>query len=159
MYTLYVCIYIYSHDIFMIFPWYFYLLDRQGTFDLVYSFDVFVHMDLHEMRHTLHGVREVLKPGPEGSNGWLIEGSSPLNNQWVDDDFMDLIMFYHVDFNHFGYPLVLSKAFYHVWSIFPGHQGIIGDPGMIFTRFPDSFWDFRTTYVRVGRSNDSSVGE
>ena len=40
----------------------------------------------------------------------------------VDDDFMDLILFYHDDFNHFGYPLVLSKPFYHLWSIFTGHH-------------------------------------
>lgn len=32
-------------------------------FDVVYSFDVFVHMDLHEMRHTLACVHSILKPG------------------------------------------------------------------------------------------------
>lgn len=34
-----------------------------GSFDFVYSFDVFVHMDLHEMRQTLCSIRALLKPG------------------------------------------------------------------------------------------------
>ncbi|CAE8655560.1 unnamed protein product, partial [Polarella glacialis] len=29
----------------------------------VYSFDVFVHIDLHQMRHTLRCMRAILKPG------------------------------------------------------------------------------------------------
>eukprot|EP00913_Durusdinium_trenchii_P013207 g12396.t1 len=33
------------------------------TFDVVYSFDVFVHMDLHEMRHTLTCIQSILRPG------------------------------------------------------------------------------------------------
>ena len=46
------------------------------TFDVVYSFDVFVHMDLHEMRHTLTCIQSILRPGgpippcqDEGSEG------------------------------------------------------------------------------------------
>ncbi|CAE7195482.1 unnamed protein product [Symbiodinium sp. CCMP2592] len=33
------------------------------SFDFVYSFDVFVHMDLHQMRQTLHCIRAILRPG------------------------------------------------------------------------------------------------
>jgi len=35
----------------------------QEIFEIVYSFDVFVHMDLHEMRHTLSCIHDILKPG------------------------------------------------------------------------------------------------
>merc|ERR1712061_9295 len=34
-----------------------------NRFDLVYSFDVFVHIDLHQMRRTLRNIRRMLRPG------------------------------------------------------------------------------------------------
>jgi len=34
-----------------------------GSFDVVYSFDVFVHMDLHQMWLTLRSIRTLLVPG------------------------------------------------------------------------------------------------
>ena len=40
----------------------------QEIFEIVYSFDVFVHMDLHEMRHTLSCIHDILKPGALGGD-------------------------------------------------------------------------------------------
>ena len=37
--------------------------EYRNCFDFVYSFDVFVHMDLHQMRQTLHCMRSILRPG------------------------------------------------------------------------------------------------
>eukprot|EP00931_Biecheleriopsis_adriatica_P006016 TRINITY_DN107484_c0_g1_i1.p1 TRINITY_DN107484_c0_g1~~TRINITY_DN107484_c0_g1_i1.p1 ORF type:complete len:339 (+),score=69.58 TRINITY_DN107484_c0_g1_i1:41-1057(+) len=37
--------------------------ERHGSFDVVYSFDVFVHMDLHQMRHSLRCIYALLRPG------------------------------------------------------------------------------------------------
>jgi len=34
-----------------------------GSFEFVYSFDVFVHLDLHQMRRTLRSIRKLLRPG------------------------------------------------------------------------------------------------
>eukprot|EP00930_Biecheleria_cincta_P003199 TRINITY_DN104132_c0_g1_i1.p1 TRINITY_DN104132_c0_g1~~TRINITY_DN104132_c0_g1_i1.p1 ORF type:complete len:344 (-),score=72.98 TRINITY_DN104132_c0_g1_i1:563-1594(-) len=40
-----------------------YPAQHHGIFDVVYSFDVFVHLDLHQMRQTLCSIRALLRPG------------------------------------------------------------------------------------------------
>lgn len=40
-----------------------YPIEYDGTFDFIYSFDVFVHLDLHQMRRTLRSIRKMLQPG------------------------------------------------------------------------------------------------
>lgn len=37
--------------------------EYDGSFDVVYSFDVFVHMDLHQMRRSLRSMYRLLRPG------------------------------------------------------------------------------------------------
>mmetsp|Transcript_153670 Transcript_153670/g.294443 ORF Transcript_153670/g.294443 Transcript_153670/m.294443 type:complete len:367 (-) Transcript_153670:64-1164(-) len=40
-----------------------YPAEYNESFDFVYSFDVFVHLDLHQMRRTLRNMRRILRPG------------------------------------------------------------------------------------------------
>eukprot|EP00933_Yihiella_yeosuensis_P050999 TRINITY_DN48823_c0_g1_i1.p1 TRINITY_DN48823_c0_g1~~TRINITY_DN48823_c0_g1_i1.p1 ORF type:complete len:343 (+),score=52.49 TRINITY_DN48823_c0_g1_i1:29-1030(+) len=36
--------------------------EYNACFDVIYSFDVFVHMDIHQMRHTLSCIKSMLRP-------------------------------------------------------------------------------------------------